>query len=1374
MKTNSPLFSRRSGRSVSALAFLLLLLTACGSDGCGIDGFRDAPYPLEHVDKTVPVSAEVRVTSHGLEFMSGQVENLIGEFQEGGLSFCVPPQDGSNFQACHEDSVCDDNTTGCQLNLTIEEADLIPIPNDTLEVQIEIGNLKNSLPVYGEVSFIKLSCWLDLGSKANFNEPAVIPARIPIQFEVDSLSPYRDLRFKLGDMNVDISDVDYRLSGRGSSTAACGSMGFLVQTFVDSTLRSLIRDEIEQLAEDVSREQLCRPCGEGEPACPSNSMCDEDGGAPVCMYQATNECVPRLLGIEGVIEPQALLGDFVMGLASDIFMTGRVADRGVADTGLTLGARVGTEPERYSQCAPVDLTTRPSFAAIDPSPSLNSDINPEGLPFMFGMAIHRRTFQHLFWSLWASGSLCLEVGSDTVDMLTTGSIGALVPAVNQIALRQGPMKILLSPQKAPDIRLGSNRVVGSGSDQVVEEGLLILDWRELDIHMYGFVLERYARLFTIRVDLELPIAVLPDGEVGVFPVLGNVEDAIQNIQVLNDEIVDADHDRIKELLPVLLGFALPQLAESLSDPIELPQFLGYKVVINEGDLRGIDNNQYLGLFANLEYVGFEQDPDGDGSNLLRSNFDEPKVRIDDSSGMPRVTVELRAGVKAGTRVVNSERVQYAYRLDGGPWHLLGTGEDLVLRDPRLRVQGIHQLEIRAREMVKGARWQRVPTATEIRVDYEAPKVEAWADLGRVEVRAYDLVDPVEALEQRHRVVESGQKGAWSPWGPVAAISTEGLSLAERFSVELEVRDRSGHVAEEEVRVIRQAQEEDAPEESAAGGCGGCAATGGGAGSTGGLLLLVALFGALKLRRRRLLGLSALLVLFVSSGCGGCGGEVEGNEICEEECGPGESCVEGVCEILVCQDDGECDLECPSGEFARCVAGGCECVAFCAGGCGSDQFCCFESNSCEGFPNWCADVNCDPGFEAVITHIGDHDNQSCEVTGGSCECVVMPPIPLWYHGAYASIAQGAGVTAISVHNLHYRDLMVGIINTKLDDVEEWYFVDGVPRRGTVQGDPNGPRRGIINIGDRVGTHTATAVDGDGVIHVFYRDEDNDLLKYARGIRDGEEWSFEKVNVDEEGDTGYFSSVVLLDETLHLFYTARQEGDLSQIRYRAIETSTAVGEVAESEVVVLHLGVREASNREADLSVAGLHLQAVAYEEGIFLSFFDNTIGQPGWIIFDGEEFSAPEFLNLGEPLGGYSSARPDANGDVHVVYMEAMPPALAYRVAGQGREKIADGVRHTLNGTVQAEIGHDAQLQVFEDGRVEVFFHDATTHELIRAVRDGSWTVESLAGQPGVRSAAHGLFPRVLEVDGNRRLVVDFAIDNTGEVRKGHPVLRLLQ
>ncbi len=1365
---------------ILALSLALIWAAACDGGGCDTDGFREAPFPVEHVDKTVPVSGEVRLTSHGLNFMVGEIDNLIGALAGDGegLSFCIPPSEGDDFSLCHEDAVCDDGSPGCQLDLTIEDASIDPQAPNRLVIDVTIGDLHESLPVSAVVPLFgnTIHCWIDVYSMSGGTDvPAEIPAQIIVDFEIDEFSPFQDVWINIVDLEANVDGVDFRLRNRSGS--GCGTADFLIGLIgLRSMLTDMIEEQLDELVDDLTRGQLCQTCEDGDSPCPNNATCD--GGDPaVCVYNGSDQCVPMLLGIEGVIEPEGLLGEMLSGAAADVFMTARVADRAVADTGVTLGLRVGSEPEEFTNCAPVDPTQRPSFAAIDPSPSINQDVTPEGNPFMFGLALHRRTFQHLMWSLWASGALCLEIGGEDLDLLNTGTLGALVPAIQDVAPQTSPMLLLLSPQEAPDVVLGANLVSGSN----VDEGLLTVDWRDLDIHMYAFVMERYARLFTLRVDVELPIAVVAE-EGGLVPVLGDVADAIGNMRVLNDELIDADVSLLEDLLPTLLGFALPELLDSLSDPIELPEIFGYRIVIGDGDLRAIDNDQYLGLFANLEFVGFDLE---EMILSTRTLIREDGVRIDREGRLPKVAVDLEVDLLRGDQWLSGEEVEFLYRLNRGAWRAAGTGPALVIEDPAMALQGIYELELLGR-LPGETRYTAPSGVVELRVDYEAPRVSAWAEDTLVRVEAEDLVDPVEALQMRHRLVVGDDLGAWSRWEPVADLELLERP-AERFDVELEVRDQSGHTATEIVAVRTQALDADGEPVApvASGGC-ACSATGG---QPLGMLLVLVAAGLFWMRRRRSSGRAAAVLLVALVALTGCRGDDPPGEVtCPDECSDFQTCEDGVCVDVGCESDSECeagiceggacvegcrsrsdcDIECGSTEYVSCQSSSCVCLPFCPEGCGEEQYCCYTSNSCRNFPNACSGVTCEDGFEPSVTHVGEADNEECTVSGAICDCVEMPPLPLLYHGLYAGIAEGGGVVATSVHNMGYGDLMVGILDSNFEP--EWYFVDGVPESGSITGSLDGPRGGISTPGPRAGTHTSIAVGDDGTIHVFYRHESQNALKYARLTESGGTWDHETTVVESgDGSSGFYTATVLHDDTLHVFYTTRLEDGLSELRHRAIGADAALSSFAESSIDVLHSGTREVEGREEYRPVAAFNTRVRTIDDGWLVYFFDNTVRQPCWLTFDGTDFSSVSLL--GEVTGPYASVVIDGDGDAHWAYMDPDAPRLLYRDPSGSTSVIDSGVRHTLTCTVRAPIGHDVHLELGDE--LEVFFHDATTHELVQGVLDGSWQLEAIAGEAGQVSAGHGFFVRTLELSDGRRLVVDFFIDTTGEEQFGQPAFRVV-
>src|SRR5690606_35985617 len=112
-----------------------------------------------------------------------------------------------------------------------------------------------------------------------------------------------------------------------------------------SALRSFFRGMIERqiddalggIVGDMTREQLCRPCGGGEPACPGNATCQNVEGSQICVYNATAQCVPRTLGVEGRLGLGALLDGYTQSPQAAVDVMVRAADHASVNTGVSLG-----------------------------------------------------------------------------------------------------------------------------------------------------------------------------------------------------------------------------------------------------------------------------------------------------------------------------------------------------------------------------------------------------------------------------------------------------------------------------------------------------------------------------------------------------------------------------------------------------------------------------------------------------------------------------------------------------------------------------------------------------------------------------------------------------------------------------------------------------------------------------------------------------------------------------------------------------------------------------------------------------------------------------------------------------------------------------
>jgi uncharacterized protein (TIGR03382 family) len=1418
-----------------ALVSMAAFLVACSDSGCDCEGFETAKFPEQHYDKTLQNGGQVRVTQSGLDFVEGQVPTLIGQFMEGGLSFCVPPSEGT-ADICTE-STCDDGSDGCQVTMEIDDAQLNPEPTDTLNVDITIGDIggedangdkQDLIDVHAPLG---IDCDLHIfNSNGDTSVPGQIQATVPVTFSIDNNSPTRDLRINIGEVQMDdfTDQVDYDLNGGFGCTIG----GWLSGLF-NGTINGLINDQLTSAIEGVRSEQLCRACGDGEPACPGNSTCGDNVDTQSCMY-TDGTCVPANLGIEGDLMLGQVIGDFSQNPESRVHIMAKAADLAEVDTGLNIGLRMGAQPEDFGRCVPIDPTARPSFEPVDPSASILSDSRPGGDPFMVGIGVHKRSIEQILWSTWGGGALCMKIDSNDVSQLSASSLGVLLPSINELADRNAMLYLQMAPQKAPAVKLGANTVTPDGDTYSIDDPLMTIDWKDLDLHFYIFAQERFVRVFSLRTDLLLPIALAADGQGSIIPVLGDLDGAITNVRPMRTELLTENPQRLIDLIPTLVGLALPSLAGSISNPVELPEFMGLRIALEQDDITSVDSNSMIALFADLVPAATQP-----YSMMLHTTIWDAQVDLSEwtDSGVPRPKVDLSvaADLPAYANQEMSSDIEYSYRVDGGIWSMYRRSELLEVADPMLVLEGRHRIEVRARFRDAPETTELEPTQTYVTIDYSAPDFSIERDGKTVTLAALDTVDEPKDLMYRYRIVDGIEESQWTPWMPESTIDLTNVGAPEHFRLVAQVRDRAGHVSDDEQNVVWQPQAYDngAPtfdqpgEEPKA----GCQAAGNGSpvGAAGGLLAVFAV--AMLLFRRRNKGrmrkASILFAALLTIGLTGCDDEAGGTQtgaVCDPECADNQACVDGFCELIegACETGDQCT--CPEGEVGICGDDGmCACETACSEGCGDEQFCCYESNSCQDMPDPCADQVCDPGYEPSVSQTGTADSATCEVSGAACECVSLPPLPLGVHGPYAAVAENASVRAASVYNETYTDLMVATVDASGEPT--WHFVDGLPDSGDIEGALDGPRDGISDKGADVGTHTAIGVDASTNLHVLYRDEDNDALKYARGTQGAEGYSFETTTFDEQGDTGYWSSLVIVEDTVHAVYSAYEiedpdNGWQTQLRYINFPADAAIDQLSPEATVVYATGTANpcgdgcasgescftgsdpacaeptddcdadcgdglscnagscvpvyVSGKDAYPMMVGLFAQLSPTADGLALTFFDNLQQQVGWAMRTEDAWSEAEFL--GAPSGPYVSGAVDGDGKLHLAYMDTTNKELVYEIVGDGiRETIAGGVRDTAEGYILSNIGEDVDLSLAQDGSVQVIYQDATWHKLHIATRDGadSWTIDTL-GEPGdPYTGSHGFFTAMVRNPASSDLAVDFVINKQADPVESKPEFHTL-
>ena len=130
-----------------------------------------------------------------------------------------------------------------------------------------------------------------------------------------------------------------------------------------------------------------------------------------------------------------------------------------------------------------------------------------------------------------------------------------------------------------------------------------------------------------------------------------------------------------------------------------------------------------------------------------------------------------------------------------------------------------------------------------------------------------------------------------------------------------------------------------------------------------------------------------------------------------ECGDNQVCSEGTCATITCLEDSECsNLNCEGSESAICgESTQCECPSapLCPDGCADNEYCCYQSNSCEASPPPCLDLaeamNCPAGFELGATTRGQVNPQSCLLENEVCECIESTPLEIKSIGRHSDLA-----------------------------------------------------------------------------------------------------------------------------------------------------------------------------------------------------------------------------------------------------------------------------------------------------------------------------------------------------------------------------------
>ncbi len=220
---------------------------------------------------------------------------------------------------------------------------------------------------------------------------------------------------------------------------------------------------------------------------------------------------------------------------------------------ILLGALAGTLafPDEAAACVP---PTMGAPERVELKEKLDLSLGAQG--HQLGVAISANEINEALYQVTRSGALCLDIGTETVSMLTSSLFAGFVPSLSLLG-KDLPMSLALRPGQAPRLTLDKNRV----REGAIEAPLATLDLEDLSIDVYASIEERFVRLFTLNLDVSAPVAVEigadASGQTTIKPVLGSISKMLVfNTEVdANSEILTEDISNFGTQLASLLSMA---------------------------------------------------------------------------------------------------------------------------------------------------------------------------------------------------------------------------------------------------------------------------------------------------------------------------------------------------------------------------------------------------------------------------------------------------------------------------------------------------------------------------------------------------------------------------------------------------------------------------------------------------------------------------------------------------------------------------------------------------------------------------------------------------------------------------------------------------
>ncbi len=672
-----------------------------------------------------------------------------------------------------------------------------------------------------------------------------------------------------GTTRIDISGVTVSGIDNGDVNINQGDFLCIFGGLAKGTVITQLTDTLSTTLTDTLNNQVCKQCTDLSDCGQAADACT--GG--VCMI--TDRCEQEL-GIVGRMQGDLALGSFSPGTQGAMDVYAVAGGYATSDqNGLALGLLSGLLPAGTDRdrCGPP--ADPPADVSIPQSNFFQGNTRPDtNGTFDVGIGVHQHELDMAAWAAYDGGLLCLNVGTRTVDLLTSETLSVLMPSfIDLLHGNVAQMVLGLRPQSPPRIVLGPGTYTSDGK---VDQPLLDVFFDGLQIDFYGMVDDQFIRVMTLTSDVELPLNLDVNADGALVPVLGNTDNAFTNIAVSNSEPLAETPAELEAKVPALLSLALPLLTSGLGS-FAIPQLAGLTLEVQPDGITSVENNSVLAIFANLRVGAAAGPAPPRASTTARiASLDVPPTEAFsgptlDRARRPRVELEL-----GGTPGTPGASLEWSVRVNGGFWSPYTSATRRTLSRNVFWLQGRHQIEVRAREVGQPRTTDAMPVRLQPVIDTLPPKVAFGRGAGEVTVETHDNV-PAQSLRVDYRWPDTDWQRADGAPARVDAADRDPRNL------EVRVTDESGNTTTTSPAVIGF--------HGTASGSSGCSCrTSGGPG--GALLLFLCLLGLSRRSRRaltRALRPALLVILAGALGGPGCSCSGANTNNCS---GEGGQCLDG--------------------------------------------------------------------------------------------------------------------------------------------------------------------------------------------------------------------------------------------------------------------------------------------------------------------------------------------------------------------------------------------------------------------------------------------------------------------------------------------------